>query len=357
MRRRELLTGSAAAALSAGAAQAFGVGKLGAGLGRLGSLGKAGGSGPPPFVPLSGSAFDLSISTNQFSIGSLSNFSVTRAQTGLRFVDNLDGTVTPFAANTLRIAPGKGLLIEQPYTNLLLQSADLSNAAWSNSLTGSGTLSITGAAGVAPDGTNTASLVTVNRSAVTDQAQRFQSFSGTAVAYGGGFYVKANSNADIGKTITVGLWNGTTTNFPATIVLTGGWQRAPNSATLAASGTCNVSIGYSANDNAGTGQVNFQVWGGQANIGAGLLSYVPTTTAPVAVAGDVITANGIALTTLQSTAATIFARVWGAQSNVAGDRIIGFNASPRADPDVQSVGDNGGSLQRIVCYVSGRSGE
>jgi hypothetical protein len=42
MRRRELLTGSATAALSAGAAHAFGIGRLGAGVGRLGLLGGAG---------------------------------------------------------------------------------------------------------------------------------------------------------------------------------------------------------------------------------------------------------------------------------------------------------------------------
>lgn len=42
MRRRELLTGSAALALSAGTAHAFGIGQLGAGEGHLGSLGVAG---------------------------------------------------------------------------------------------------------------------------------------------------------------------------------------------------------------------------------------------------------------------------------------------------------------------------
>lgn len=48
MRRRELLTGSAAFGLSAGAAHAFGIGQLGANMGRLGALGRSGGSPPAP---------------------------------------------------------------------------------------------------------------------------------------------------------------------------------------------------------------------------------------------------------------------------------------------------------------------
>jgi hypothetical protein len=49
MRRRELLTGSAALGLSASAAHAFGIGHLGAGTGHLGSLGRSGGSTPSSF--------------------------------------------------------------------------------------------------------------------------------------------------------------------------------------------------------------------------------------------------------------------------------------------------------------------
>lgn len=48
MRRRELLTGSAALGLSASVAHAFGVGQLGANMGRLGVLG---GAGFPPLPP------------------------------------------------------------------------------------------------------------------------------------------------------------------------------------------------------------------------------------------------------------------------------------------------------------------
>jgi hypothetical protein len=126
--RRSLLTGSAALAADAAlAGEAFSQGQMPMYL-----------VPSPAFVPLSGSAFDMNFATNQYSVASLSNLTVTRAQTVPSYVDNPDGTVTSFAANTLRIAPGKGLLIEGASTNLAHQSADLSNAAWSTFANGTG---------------------------------------------------------------------------------------------------------------------------------------------------------------------------------------------------------------------------
>lgn len=127
---------------------------------------------------------------------------MTRAQTVPSFVDNPDGTVTAFAANTQRIAPGVGLLIEEARTNLL-QSDNLSNAAWTLFTTGSGTASRNRKCQDRPRRGKSATLLTLNRSAVADSALVFQGFTASATVYTGSVYVKAATNADIGQSVSI----------------------------------------------------------------------------------------------------------------------------------------------------------
>lgn len=308
-----------------------------------------------PFVPLPGSAFDMSFTTNQYSVASLANLSITRAQTVPSYVDNTNGTVTSFAANTLRIAPGKGLLIEGPSTNLALHSGDLSNASWTTAISGAGAITVTGNAGVAPDGTSTAALVAINRSSSSaDRAQISQTFTSTAAAYSGSFYVKANSNSDIGKSITVALFDGTTVT-PATIILTGGWQRGlAANVTLASSAGAQVIVGYLTNDFAGLGAVSFQVWGGQVELNPGVSSYIPTTTAPVTRNGDAITATGIILSTYQSAGVTQYARLVGVESFTAGDRIgasFGSGETPAFKTTNTTINAYNGSVSATAATI------
>lgn len=51
----------------------------------------------------------------------------------LSLAQNLDGTFTGFAANTARVVPGRGLLVEMATVNRLTYSRDFSNAAWTKS--------------------------------------------------------------------------------------------------------------------------------------------------------------------------------------------------------------------------------
>jgi hypothetical protein len=217
----------------------------------------------------------------------------TRSTT--KTVTNASGLLSTVAINALPTS-NAGMLIEPTATNLVTQSGDLSNAAWATFISGSGTLSIVGGQGVAPDGVSQWSKITINRTSTADFAQRNVSFTGTAAAYSGGFYVQAFAAGDIGKTITVALFNGSTstsTNF--TVTLTGGIQRivAPN-VTLAAA-SCQVIVGYNGGDSAGTGTVNFLCGCAQAELGVGLSSYIPTTTAAATRAADaaVIQRTGI----------------------------------------------------------------
>lgn len=270
-------------------------------------LGGAGTSGPPAFVPLSGSAFDMNFATGQYFGATTANLSCTRAQTVTSYVENADGTVTACAANSLRIGTGKGLLIEDTSTNVMLNSEDLTVAPWATSVTGSGAVTTTANAGLAPNGTNTATLVTVNRSVGTDQAQRYQSFTGSGASWSCGIFIQAATAADIGKSISINFFNGTvSTNV--LVPLTGLIQRIPVAATMSISSNCNMAIGYTNGDNASTGPVSFYAWGAQVELGGGLTSYIPTTSATQARAADVITASGPILTAYQSSAVTQFSR-------------------------------------------------
>lgn len=190
-----------------------------------------------------------------------------------------------------------GLLIEEARTNLILQSADISNAAWSTGISGSGTVSRTGNSVVAPDGTTTATKVTINRSSSADLAKVIQAFTGTAAVYAGGFYVKADTAGDIGKTIAIMFYDSTTIVGAVSVTLTSSWQRVSTTGTLKASAACELDIGYSGtNGTSSTGSVSFDVWGGQAELTTTncplLTSYIPTTTTTVARSADVVSITG-----------------------------------------------------------------
>lgn len=317
--RRKLLTGAAALAACSNIAHADGIsGGIGGGVG--GGIG--GVRGGTPFVPLSGSVVDMSFTTNQFFGASLANLSVTRAQTVSSFVDNPDGTVTAFAANTPRIAQGVGLLIEEARTNLLLQSDNLANAAWSLLQAGSGTASITANAGTAPDGTNSAALLTLGRSATTDVALINQTFTATATFYSGSVYVKAATNADIGNSISIQFsqfgGGGTPVGSNIRAILTGAWQRITVSAVLAATPNYQLFIGYNLNDGVSTGATNILVWRGQSELGIVPTSGIPTTTAPVTRNADVITMTGPILTAYKAAAVTQYVKTTNVANFFAG---------------------------------------
>jgi hypothetical protein len=327
--RRALLTGAAALASYRALAQSI-TPQIGGGIG-LGFDGGLGGAGKAaPFIPLPGSSIDLNFATAQTFGAPLSNLSVTRAQTVPSYVTNADGTLTACAANALRIGKGTGLLIEGPSTNLILQSGNITfnSGPWSSFVNNSGSLTVTPNQGLAPDGASQMSKITINRTSTADFAQVNQTFTGTATAYSGGFYVQAFSSADIGKTITVALFNGSASTN-AFVVLTGGIQRVAISNVNLAAAACQLIIGYNSGDFAATGQVNFLCGMAQAEVGPGLTSYIPVVSTPVTRNGDVIAASGTVLAAYQLAAVTQFARVANLNSAANGGRLgAGFNASP-----------------------------
>jgi hypothetical protein len=96
-----------------------------------------------------GSSFDLDFANGRYFGGNLTDLlTISRASSG--YAANVDGTLTNFPSNTLRVGVGTGLLVEESRTNQVFHSQDWT-IGWSVQAT-----TITSAAAVAPDGTTTA---------------------------------------------------------------------------------------------------------------------------------------------------------------------------------------------------------
>jgi hypothetical protein len=145
------------------------------------------------------------------------------------------------------------------------------NAAWVPLTDGAGTgaaPAVTADASTAPDGSLTADLISIPARSATTRRQIIYNVTDTpsAVDYTGSLYVKARTGSDVGKAVSIQLWNGTTgTN--AIVTLSDSWQRAVAINTLVASASVNnFAIGR---DSAVSGidAVEFYAWQGQAIIG------------------------------------------------------------------------------------------
>jgi len=177
-------------------------------------------------------------------------------------------------------------LIEKVRTNLILQSEDFANAAWTKYQT-----SATGNTTTAPNGTLTADTLTENTS--NDIHVAFQSNTVVAGELTVSCYAKANTKSHAwlqiydGSTFqSSGIFNLTagTVSGAGTITNEGnGWYRLSFTATVVAGSTTSY-IGLSNGTNVsytGTSQSIF-IWGYQAEQGV-LTPYIPTTTAAVSV--------------------------------------------------------------------------
>ena len=179
-----------------------------------------------------------------------------------------------FSRGTTATLMGQNRLIQYAPANLLLWSNDLSNVAWAND---TGTVSAN--AGIAPDGTNTAQLMTGTATLfrfyqlVTTQNGPNYTMSvyakqGTSATLNIGFI---NVNAGPTFTFATGTWstlaNWTTT---ATNVGNGWWRLTATRACTSVSAGPGWAVG-------GAGQTVY-LWGGQFELGSAASTYNPTTT-------------------------------------------------------------------------------
>lgn len=201
------------------------------------------------------------------------------------------GALTSFISGAPRITD-QGLLIEAAATNVMLRSTDIGNAAWSTFITGAGTVTRTSNSAAAPDGTTTATLVAINRAVNTEYAQTYQAFTSTAVPWTGSIWLKGSTGGDVGKSISIWFYNGSTGLVGVTtVILTAGWVRYQSPITLPASAGAQFGFGYSPIADGGvtgTGAISFLVWGGQAELGSVATSTIATTTAAVTRPADAL---------------------------------------------------------------------
>lgn len=211
----------------------------------------------------------------------------TRSTT--KYVTNASGVLSQVGANVLPIS-NAGMLVEPAATNLSLWSQDFTNAAWATYTFGAGTIATTAASGLAPDGTNTATLITLFRSVATDAARLNNVFTGTAAPYTGSLYVKANGVGDIGNTIDIVFYNGSAVLTVVPVVMTANWQHVARTDTMAAA-SCQFIFGYFESSFGGspqTGTTNILTWQGDVDMESVASSPIATTTAAAARAADSI---------------------------------------------------------------------
>jgi hypothetical protein len=168
-----------------------------------------------------------------------------------------------YVTNNVACVTDLGLAAYQGATNLLIRSNDISDGNYGTYTTGGGTIAKTANSSVAPDGTTTATLVTLNVTA--GEAIAAQGFSTTAADYTGSCYIKAFAG-DAGKRITLYMVDAGFADYAWTVVtLPTTWARFRTART----GANTLGFGFlgAAGGTFQTGQTKFYIWGCQAELG------------------------------------------------------------------------------------------
>ena len=257
-----------------------------------------------------------------------SRITFTRASTGT-FVGS-DGLIKTATTNEPRFdhnpttGESLGLLVEEARTNQVLQSNQF-DTTWTNSNT-----SETAAAGIAPDGTNTAWELKDTADAVSTAHSLVQAQSWTAgVTYtvscwmkpgtlnegailfpGAAFTTAINCRFNL---TTGALINASAGVTASSVAFPNGWFRiiaTATATTTAAVGNLNIRMANGAISYIGTGTGTILIWGAQVEAGAFATSYIPTTSATVTRAADVASITGSNFSSFYNqTEGTVFADV------------------------------------------------
>lgn len=185
-----------------------------------------------------------------------------------------DKRITFSRTTNATLKNAQGMLAYAPH-NLLLQSNAFGNASWSKAASGTAvTPTATDNVETAPDGTMTASLVTLDRGAgntLSDNARLYQAPSVSPNnTHNFAVWIKAYTASDVGKQVGVRHCAGISYGI---ITLTASWVQVFRTETGSSASMEIVSRGTITADNT----VSFYLWRAQLNVGP-LLDYVGTTT-------------------------------------------------------------------------------
>ena len=200
-----------------------------------------------------------------------------------------------------------GLQIFESRTNLLTYSEQFDNAAWGKSL-----IRLSANAATAPDGTNTAELITQDTGTGDHSVWEVLSFTSGTV-YTGSVYFKAGSavkatiwlqsNAfGMNKGIVVDLSTGAfaaNVTVPDSYSITpsgNGWFRVSVTATASSTAYASLVIGIANQSNQinydGDGTSGLYIWGAQLEAGSFPTPYIPTTSSTTTRAADIASISG-----------------------------------------------------------------
>jgi hypothetical protein len=170
-------------------------------------------------------------------------------------------------------------LVEVVPWNLMSYSEQFDNAFWNKATSGSATFVVTANQTIAPNGTNTADLVSITRSATSELAAIYTSIGQGIGTFKNTIWLKAKDNSNVGKTIDLWSWESATRGYTK-VTLTADWVRYEQDTTVFTGSASELfdfgllPITYSTST---TLAVEFYAWGGQSNIGSTAKPYFPTT--------------------------------------------------------------------------------
>lgn len=154
--------------------------------------------------------------------------------------------------------------------NLLTKTEDFSDAVWLKAFGGSGVLpTVSADVGLSPVGTQTADLITINRSTTTGLSFLTQRLTDDGVQKSRILYVKAFSALDVGKVLDTWTFDTAVANRFA-ITLTADWQKVtlPNATLSAGASRESIAFGYLDNGSLSpnTGEIKFYIWGADLRV-------------------------------------------------------------------------------------------
>lgn len=272
---------------------------------------------------------DASTPANDYSGAPSGKLTTTRASSATYW--NSSGVLTLASSNELRrdfdprlssTVERCGYLIEEARTNLALRSEAFDNASWTKTET-----TVTADQAVAPDGLSTADLVVPSTNSTAHAVG--QAITHTVASYSFSVFVKSAGYSKVGlrENTTIGAYASFNLSGAGSVISS---TAASSSIQLVGNGWYRVSITYTGSVAAetmrvyvldaaytsgvinsynyvGDGTSGIYLWGAQDELGSFASSYIPTTTASVTRAADLVTLAGT-LFPLSQTEGTLYAK-------------------------------------------------
>jgi hypothetical protein len=251
----------------------------------------------------SGMTFERNFMTGSLGTGAV----FTRASTGT--YTNASGVLVSAAINAPRFDYDpvtlqlKGLLLEDASTNICLAGADLANALWPTFGSGVAAPTVTGNNAVAPDGTTTAARIVYPAVTAGASSVIYQTMTLAASSYSLSIWLRGSVGGE--QVYLIASTGGTTFLNSPRLTLTTQWQRFSFLFTGTAAGwAMELGCDLRGGTQAVTPAQTIYAWGGQVETNF-MSSYIPTLSAAVTRAGDVLSYPIASVTGFDATKGTL----------------------------------------------------